>query len=266
MWLINPHLASVRAAITLGPKWFRVWAVVACSCCFLFPGAPVRAADLIEPWAPGLTDAEIFVGFGDSAADREVTGLVGFGIGRHLSFGLSYASLEEDDGGGMVLVYTRPLGRWGELDLWGELQMQTATMEAELGAAERAIGFEWSAPSRWSRGVQTYVRVSAARSEGSTHLHPLVGFRIATRTRLDLHVELSGEEPDDGPWPLHLAIGPNLPLNDWLEVVPEIAVIDDRAPGGGTTVAFSLGVVTDPSAWLGGFGAIGPRFGAVGGR
>jgi len=210
MWLNNPHLSSVRAATALGPKSFRAWTVVALSCCFIVSAAPARAADLIEPWAPGLTDAE--------------------------------------------------------LDLWGELQMQTATMEAELGAADRAVGFEWSAPSRWSRGVQTYVRFSAARSGGATHLHPLVGFRIATRTLVDLHVELSGEEPDSGPWPLHLAIGPNLPLNGWLEVVPEIAVIDDRAPGGETTVAFSLGVVTDPSAWLGGFGAIGPRFGAIGER
>lgn len=266
MWMNNPHLSSVRAATTPEPRSLRAWAVVACSCWFLVSGAPARAADLIEPWAPGLTNAELFVGFGDSSSDREVTGLVGLGIGRHLSFGLSFASLEEDDGTGMVLLYTRPLGRWGEVDLWGELQMQTTTMEAELGAAERAFGFEWSAPSRWSRGVQTYVRLSAARAEGATHLHPLLGFRIATRSRVDLHVELSGEEPDSGPWPIHLAIGPNLPVNDWLEVVPEVAVIDDRGPGGETTFAFSLGVVTDPSGWLGGFGAIGSRFTGPGGR
>jgi len=79
IWLNNPHLSSVRAATALEPKSLKAWAVVACSCYFLVSGAPARAADVIEPWAPGLTNAELFVGFGDSDADREVTGLGGFG-------------------------------------------------------------------------------------------------------------------------------------------------------------------------------------------
>lgn len=224
----------------------------------------VRAADLVEPWAPGLTNTELFFTTGESAADRELAGLVGFGIGPHLSLGLSYAAPVDGDGGGLILLYTRPLGRWGEVDAWGELQVQTASMEAELGAAERAFGFEWSAPARWSAKAQPYVRLSAARSEGATRWHPLIGLRIPAGRRLDLHVELSGEEPDAGPWPVHLAVGPNLPLSDWFEVIPEVAVIEERGAGGESSVVFSLGVVVDPSRWLGGFGTPGGAW--AGGR
>lgn len=223
----------------------------------LIPGRSLRAADLVEPWAPGLTNTELFFTTGESAADRELAGLVGFGIGPHLSLGLSYASPDQGDGGGLILLYTRPLGRWGEVDVWGELQVQAASMEAELGAAERAFGFEWSAPARWSGKAQPYVRLSAARSEGANRWHPLVGLRIPAGRRLDLHVELSGEEPDSGPWPVHLAVGPNLPLSDWLEVIPEVAVIEERGAGGDSSLLFTLGVVVDPSRWLRGFGTPG---------
>jgi hypothetical protein len=74
---------------------------------------------------------------------------------------------------------------------------------------------------------------------------------------LDLHVELSGEEPETGPWPVHLAIGPNVALTDGIELVPEVAVIRDRGPESSTSMVFSVGVVVDPSPWLGRFGGFG---------
>jgi hypothetical protein len=53
-------------------------------------------------------------------------------------------------------------------------------MEAEVGAADRAFGFEWSAPGA---GITPYARFTAARSDGATRLHPLFGLRLPIPSR-----------------------------------------------------------------------------------
>lgn len=189
----------------------------------LLLATPASAADLIEPWDPGFTDLELFVGFARGGETLGATTL-GFGLGGGVSAGLSLARGDEPDSVGFSLVWSRALGGLGDLDLFAFAH--STTSEAELDWLDHAAGFEWSAPAG---GAQPYVRATVLREDGATRVHPLVGLRLPVG-RADLHLELSSMQPaEGGPWPLHLAVGPNWQLADGLELLPELSLIWNRA-------------------------------------
>lgn len=202
--------------------------------------APGKSADLVEPWARGFSDLELFVGHGRGGESVGGTTL-GFGLGRAFSAGLTLSGGDVPAEIGLVLAWNRELGRYGSLDLLGFAQ--TETREAELDRIGRAVGFEWSAPAG---GAQPYLRTTLLWEEGERFLHPLVGLRLPTR-RIDLHFELSSRQPVAGePWPLHLAIGPNVIVRGGSELLPELSVIWNRAEDR-FELAASLLWITDPA-------------------
>ncbi|MBZ0088758.1 MAG: hypothetical protein K8H90_00105, partial [Thermoanaerobaculia bacterium] len=105
----------------------------------LLGAAPAPAADLIEPWDPGFADLELFVGF---ARGGEVNGATtfGFGLGGGVSAGVTLARGDQPDNVGFTLVWSRELGRLGELDLFAFAH--SSTHEAELDWLDHAAGFE----------------------------------------------------------------------------------------------------------------------------
>jgi hypothetical protein len=212
---------------------------------------PARAADVLEPWSEGLSNVELFTTFGDGFEAGETTAAVGMGLPRGFSLGLTLASAEgEPTQAGFVVVWTRSLGALGELDLWGEYV--PVGQEVELMGADRSVGVEWSGSAR--RSVP-YVRLSLSDDAEGRHFHPLVGWMLPVGDRLELHVELSSEEPASGAWPLHLAIGPNWSFGDALELLPELSAIYDPQGGDGhgeTSFFFTLGIVLDPGLARGG--------------
>jgi hypothetical protein len=203
-------------------------------------GQPLAAADLVEPWDRGLSNLELFTQFEEGLGPQTST-TIGFGLPASLSIGLSLASGATPDTVGLTLYWSRDLGRAGAFDLI--FQTDTETGESELGAAARLIGVEWSTPG--SGGP--YLRWMTVSEDGRTRHHPLVGF-VVPFDRVELHLELSSEEPEPGgSWPIHLAVGPNLRITDDLELLPELSVLYDRRSGEIST-AFSIGFVTSPNA------------------
>jgi hypothetical protein len=200
-----------------------------------------HAADLIEPWSPGFSDLELHATL-DGDGGTSATSTLGFGAGGGFSVGLSLAGGTHSTDVGLVLVWSRVLGRWGELDLFAAAD--AATGEVELDGLGTSYGLEWSARRR---GARPYLRLSASVHDEGRRLHPLVGWNLPLR-RCDLHLELSSEQPTPGePWPLHLAIGPNLGLTEGFELLPELSLVHDRARGG-VDITLTLGVVTSPGA------------------
>lgn len=184
---------------------------------------PGSAADLIEPWDPGFSDLELFVGHGRGGESIGGT-VLGFGLGHGLSLGLTLSGGDVPGEAGLILAWSHELGRLGALDLLGFAQ--TETREAELDRLGRAVGFEWSAPAG---GVQPYLRATLLWEEGERFVHPLLGLRVPAG-RVDLHLELSSRQPaPDEPWPVHLGVGPNFRLPGGSELLPELSLIWNRA-------------------------------------
>lgn len=204
--------------------------------------APIGAADLIEPWAPGWSDLELFTTWEEGGRPNGSTTL-GIGLDGGFSVGFSLAGGADPADVGLILVWSRDLGRRGELDLFAEAN--AATHEVELDGLGRSYGCEWSAPP--TRPHRPYLRLTATRHDDGYRWHPLLGWNLPAG-RLDLHLELSSEQPEPGGrWPLHLAIGPNLALTDEIELLPELSLLYDRATGE-LEPALTLGVVTTPAA------------------
>ena len=207
---------------------------------FLVPFGDARAADLVEPWAPGFSDLELHASFERGGSPRTST-LLGFGLGGGLSAGFSLAGGGEPADLGIVLVWSRGLGRWGELDLFAEAN--AATREVELDELGTSYGFEWSPTAR---GARPYLRLNVTDHDGAWRIHPLVGWNLPLR-RCDLHLELSSEQPEPGePWPIHLALGPNFGLGDGFELLPELSLVHDGSDR--VEAVLALGVVTSPAA------------------
>lgn len=210
----------------------------------LVTALPAAAADVVEPWSEGLSNLEVFTTFGGDGPAS--TGAVGMGLPAGFSLGVTLAAAEgEALEAGMMLMWTRSLGRLGELDLWGEYL--PVGQEVELLGAQRALGVEWSGSAG---GTVPYIRLSMADDGEERHVHPLVGWMFPTPGNVELHVELSSEEPAGGSWPLHLAVGPNWSPGRGLEVLPEVSVI--WQPDGGrdeTRVFFTVGICFDPTAF-----------------
>ncbi|HSM51237.1 MAG TPA: hypothetical protein VLA75_07550 [Thermoanaerobaculia bacterium] len=210
----------------------------------LLAATAASAADLVEPWEPGFSSLEIAFGL---ARGGEAVGatVLGFGLGRGLSAGLTFSGGDTPGEAGLVLAWSRDLGRLGELDLLGFAH--AATSEAELDRLDHAVGFEWSAPAG---GLQPYVRTTLFWEEGERRVHPLLGLRLAAG-RVDLHLELSSAEPAAGePWPVHLAVGPNFAIAGGFELLPELSLVWNRAAGR-LEPAFAIILVTCPRSLFG---------------
>ncbi len=210
---------------------------------------PLAAADLIEPWEPGLSDLELSQSWDDESGWGETAAVIGFGAGAGLSLGL--AATRGDDratrfGAVAVLTLPRAPGDRHELDLWLETGVVvSSSIDLEQRDTELTFGGEWSYDT--TAGSVPYARLSLSH-DGTTQWHALAGLMIPAGERLALHVELSSEEPDAGPWPLHLAVGPNLCLHDGIELVPELSLIREGGTGA-TRVVLMLGLVVDPHAF-----------------
>ncbi len=204
-------------------------------------------ADLVDPWAPGLSNLELHVSHSEGDRQPTVSGVLGFGVGGWLSLGVLLVNGPDDGRGvGLVAVATRSWAGGHALDVWAEVGQRLVPREAELGRACATAGAEWSLARE---PATPYLRVSVSRESAVTTMHPLVGARVRVASRVELHLELSSEEPEGGPWPLHLAVGPNLLLGRTVKVVPEVSYVRDRNRGDGTW-SFSLGVVVDPRGLL----------------
>lgn len=226
----------------------RTVLLTACAVIPLLPTAPpATAADVVEPWGEGLSNVELFGTVGEGLERAESTAAVGLGLPGGFSVGLTLAAATGTPAeAGFVLVYSRSLGRLGELDLWGEVL--PVGQEVELLGARRALGMEWSGSTR---GGVPYARLTLTDDGEARHLHPLLGWMLPVGDRMELHLELSGEEPDAGSWPLHLAVGPNWRLSPAVELLPELSMVwqpDNGDGAGGASFFFTLGICLDPTA------------------
>ena len=207
------------------------------------PGSVAAAADIIEPWAPGFSDLEVAVTAGDQTGDGGVAAVAGFGLGGGVSLGVTMATSNGGSSrGGLVAILTGRLGGRSDLDVWAETGIRSAVREAEVGRVDWALGAAWSL--RAGGGVQPYARISRADG-GTVAWHPLAGVMVPLG-RVELHLELSSESPETGPWPVHVAVGPNLKLAPAVELQTELSLIDGRA-GAGTHWAVAVAIVIDPS-------------------
>ena len=198
------------------------------------------AADLVEPWAPGFTNFELHVA-GERPAAGSLASVVGIGVGGGLSLGVGAAVGDDLSETGLVLLYARGLDRFGELDLWAE-----AVRSAGGGAGEEtatSVGCEWS---RAVGPAVPYARLVGTRTGGETTVEPLLGLMVPWR-RVELHLELSATAFEGGAWPVRLAVGPNLPLPDGMELVPEVALEWDPAAAD-LGASFGVGIVVDPTS------------------
>jgi hypothetical protein len=201
--------------------------------------APAAAVDLIEPWEQGFSELELSAVRGDASQGGL---LLGGGIGRGFSLGVSMASAGGDDSQvGLVLVWSRHLGVAIDVDLWA--QAAGPTSDFGLGRTETDLGAEWSiALPRWT----PYARLGVGHGGGETVGRPLLGAMLPvgeTRWLLEICAMRAGR----GPLPWRLTLGPKLPLTDALAVLPEVSL--SREDGSrATRTIFGLSLVTSPRA------------------
>lgn len=175
--------------------------------------APLAAADLVEPWARGLSNLE--VAFAGASGGDLGTGsiLVGAGLTDRVSVGLSATGGSAETRFGALLLYSQPLGRLGEVDAWCETPLDSSP--ASLGC-----GFEWS---RSRSLLVPYARLSFDWEAPSDSLTTLAGLMVPVSEALGLHLELSLEAAETVRRPLRFAVGPNWQISPRLEVIPELA-------------------------------------------
>ncbi|NOZ95609.1 MAG: hypothetical protein GXP47_12860 [Acidobacteria bacterium] len=210
----------------------------------VFGGCGIHAADIFEPWERGLSDVELFLGTAEGG-HQQAQALAGFGFGRGGSLGLSVST---DEGSatrlGLLVAVTVAAGKRTDLSLWGESGLAGASLEVELAHADWTAGVQ---VVHWREGVVPYGVLSLAGEEGvKLRLHPLAGMMVPLG-RVELHLELSSQEPLGGAWPVHLAVGPNVHLTPWMEVLPELSLV--REAGGTTHWAATVGFIVDPRHW-----------------
>jgi hypothetical protein len=200
------------------------------------------AADLVEPWERGVSNAEIHFSFGDGSADTAAA-LLGMGLPAGFSLGAAITEAEDGAAGwGLIGMFTRRFGAF-EMDLVGELGRHRASHEAETHG-------DWLAGTEWSfhrYRLVPYVRATAVGDPESGGYHGLVGLMAPVTKHLELHVELASEAPLGGSWPLHLAVGPNILLPGGVEILPEISMVRDRATGA-TDWLFTVGLIFNPQS------------------
>jgi hypothetical protein len=220
---------------------FLLATTIACTC------ATATAADLVEPWAPGLSELEIYLSSDITQDELQWSSLIGGAVLPALSVGVAFQNV----GGrtsrvGAVAVWTTRVSRRTSIDVWGEVGLDRTPVEAELGSVSFAVGTEWS---RDLGGVTPYSRLSYTVDEDMNSAHTLLGLKVPIGSLLELHLEASSLEPETGPWPIHLALGPNLVLSPRLKILPEVSWIRDRATSEAAWV-LTLGVCMDPRSVL----------------
>lgn len=195
------------------------------------------AADLLEPFDPGFSDLELHWCADLGADDHGAVGVLGFGLGHGLSLALEVEGGVGERGSSSVsFVYSRSLGRRGELDAW-----LARGLDGE-GSSDLELGFEWS---RAFGATVPYLRIGwHPDAEGAAEA--LVGVAF-TREKTDLHFELALGRPEGGDRPLRLAFGPNFPLGAGAELLPELALVRDEATGK-LSAELALGIVLVPGA------------------
>ncbi len=202
---------------------------------FLTPGF-LTAADLIEAWAPGLSDFEFYIQTGGEAGETVSSLALGYGAGHGFSLGLI---LNNEHGGpeqlGAVAFWSRDLAVDRQLDVW---IYSEATPAEDQESNEWQLGIEWS----WVSGrMQPYLRPSVTRSEDGYHWQQLLGLMLPLDP-VELHLELSAEIAASRAYDLRFAVGPNITLSEAVELLPEISWT--RHPGSHeTSWALSLGCI-----------------------
>jgi hypothetical protein len=201
------------------------------------------AADLIEPWDPGLSNLELYLLQSGPEGETAVAGLLGGGVGKGVSLGVALQRATGQRSRAVLLGYlTRPLGKNAEVDLFGELGGQeVAGPEGEIRRADWMLGSEWSLPV--GRTVP-YTRWSLVH-QGARFVYGLVGVMLPIGEALELHLELDGVVSGGSRGPERIAVGPNLILSPTVELLPEISVLRDRESGE-EGWAVTLGLVVDP--------------------
>jgi hypothetical protein len=205
---------------------------------------PAAAADLIEPWESGFSNLELHYAVTARSRSRTVTSLAGFGVADGVSLGTWICQVDAEESHlGFVGILTRPLSRRMEIDLWGQISV-VDTLHPDARGRETG----WDAGAEWSLALQQvvpYARFSHASSMEGGRWRGLAGFMLTAGPRLELHLEGAAEEPRAGARLTSVALGPNLRIHPRVELLPEIAYVDDRAAGETTWVA-TIGVVIDP--------------------
>lgn len=199
------------------------------------------AADLVQPWAKGLSNLELYLS-AEQGQRREVSLLLGGGLTPALSLGVFAVAGEAQRTVGALALYSFSLRPGIEMDVWLEVGGAFLPREAEQREACLTGGVEasWSQP--W--GIP-YARLTASREGREQTVHPLLGVQVPAGDRWRLHWELSSEKVSGQPWPLHLAFGPNLVLGESAMLLTEVAYV--RPGGGGAGVWSALvGVIVDP--------------------
>ncbi len=208
----------------------------------LAPFVRLNAADLIEPWDAGLSDFEIYFGGSRDDGLTDFSLLLGCGAGGGFSIGAFFNHYSgEADELGIVGIWTAQLDRGFDLDLWA-LTAPRIERETISGGVHWEMGSELS----WDASKKTilYARPSLLFSREGSRWHPLLGL-MHEYGAVELHLELSSEEPLFGAWPMHLAIGPNVRFSKRLELIPELSIIVDRGSSS-TSWAFSIGLILTP--------------------
>jgi hypothetical protein len=202
------------------------------------------AADLIEPWDKGWSDLEFFVSASQASRANSYASLAGFGIANGVSVG-TFVTGEEGAATctGLVGIFTRPLSRRMEFDLWAEIgyQDQVSPDEGDY-TLDGAAGTEWSLDLT---SAVPYVRLAQAISEDESELTGLAGLMLPMGAMLELHLEMQTELRQGGDRSLRIGVGPNLRLRPYLELLPEISYISDRGEGENAWIA-TIGIIIDP--------------------
>ena len=217
-----------------------VTAAMAASLCGIAWGA-----DIIEPWDPGFSNFELFAVTGDQPGDSVFVSVGGFGLGRGFSIGATVEGhLDGSRRSGLVAMASCSLSPRCDLDLWLESGVQSPQADAELRTLDWGLGAQWRLrlPS-----CTPYLRASRG-GDGQIYWHLLAGVMVPVG-EVELHLELSSEEPDAGPWAVHLAVGPNVCLAPDIELQPELSLVRDRRSGD-TQWSASVGVVLNPAGMV----------------
>lgn len=209
----------------------------------LIPGGLAEAADLIEPWEPGVSNLEFFLLRTGPGQETAATALLGGGLGGGVSLGAALQTQTDSRARAMLTGFvTRSLGRGAELDLFAELGRQTVSgPEGPERRVDWMLGSEWSLPVG---RVVPYTRWALASRQART-VHALAGVLLPLRGDLELHVELEAVVSGAARGPERLSVGPNLRLSPTVELLPEVSVLQD--PGAGERHwAVMIGLVMDP--------------------
>ena len=203
--------------------------------------AMAGAADTFEPWAPGLSDLELYTSHDDREGWTDQL-LLGYGAPHHLGLALTWgrelAIPESNHTVGGLIAWT-PWERGVDLDLFG--QYLHSFLESSDGYL---LGAEVSRHGVSEKRMVPYSRLfwelDTGGGEGQKY-YALIGLLINFGPR----VQLLGEAQEtisllDRPR-YNYELGLNLKLTEDLELITEVR--NDRAPEEPPCYTFTVGVI-----------------------